>query len=103
MNCKVCGKPGPVHLTEVYPSGEKVQSWYCLDHAEHAGLSPDQAQHARSRQAASDAFHTFVRTNRRVPTPDEMHQIGVLDADEMRSEEHVRSWTKVAAEILSEE
>ena len=101
MNCQVCGKPASIHLTEVQLSGEKTQAHYCLDHAEQSGIPSAQMQDARTRQAALIGFLTFVRTNRRVPTPDELHQIGLLDAEDRGSEQQVELWKRRAEAILA--
>lgn len=102
MNCKICGKPASIHLTEVRPSSEKSDAHYCLDHAGQARLSADQAQGARTRETAQQQFLSFVRVNRRVPTPEEMHEIGVPGAADSDPKNTVEFWKRVAEEILAE-
>ena len=75
--CEVCGGRTEVHLTEAGPDGTKRERHYCAEHAAAAGvpISPEKIQAIRS---ATEAFAVFVVHERRVPTEDELAELGLI-------------------------
>lgn len=103
MNCQICGKPASIHLTDISLSDEKSEGHYCIDHAREAGLSPQQAQSMRDRQAAMTGFIAYVKANRRVLTEDEMQQIGVLRPGDPGVTKSLEYWKQIAQLILADD
>ena len=78
--CQVCGKLATVHETGVV-GGQKVESHYCAEHFEHMEIPPDHITDEGFGKAL-EALERFVTRHRRVPTREEMRELGfVTDED----------------------
>ena len=77
MQCESCESLATYHVTSVDADGESVQRSLCELHAREAGF-PVQSSCETSTSVAANMklLAEFLRTNRRMPTSDEMLTIG---------------------------
>ena len=75
MKCKICGADTTVHITELPTDGTSVERHLCEIHAREAGMAiPSTEQSALAMVPKLRSLATFIRSNNRMPTPDEMQQ-----------------------------
>jgi hypothetical protein len=103
MNCQICGKPAKVHVTNVHSGNpeKKTEAHYCVGHASEQ-LSPTQAAELQKRQAAIERLRAFVKESRRVPTAEELHEVGIVDIYGTHFIKQFAFWKKFAEAIISE-
>jgi len=77
MQCELCERPATYHVTDVGADGDSVQRSLCERHARETGFPvPPRQEVLTSVVANTKLLANFLRTNRRMPTPDEMTAIG---------------------------
>ena len=103
MKCEICRKPATIHFHRVSKSGKKGKTeHYCMDHAHRGGLSNDRVERIRHGQKGMRDFIAFVETNRRVPSVDELREIGVLVPDDPDPADTIGRLVRFAEGILAE-
>ena len=77
MQCESCGNLATYHVTAVGADGDSVQRSLCELHAREAGF-PVASTNGTSTSVVTKMklLADFLRTNRRMPTSDEMMAIG---------------------------
>ena len=78
MKCEICGATTAIHITELHTEDNSlVERHLCHQHAIEAGLPvPTAEQSALAKVPMLRSLATFIRTNNRMPSPDEMAQFG---------------------------
>lgn len=79
MKCDVCGEQATVHIRELQDDGSSLVRQLCREHAIEAGLPvPTDAQSAIAMVSRLRTLASFIRTNDRMPRPDEIPQLGAF-------------------------
>ena len=92
--CEVCGKPATVHESG-FVGGQKVEGHYCTEHSEQAGIPSGHVTDGRFKKTL-EALELFVTQKRRVPTREEIRELGFVD------EQDVELAAAMAEALLSE-
>ncbi len=76
MKCEICGANTTVHITELQTDGTVIARHLCAVHA-HEANPPPTKQSLREMVSALRCIATFSRSNKRMPTSDEMLHFGI--------------------------
>ena len=75
MKCEICGADAAFHVTELQIDGTSVSRHLCEAHAGKAGIAiPSAEQQAMAMVAKLRSLASFIRSNNRMPTRDELRQ-----------------------------
>ena len=76
MKCEICGADTTVHIIELQTDGNSVERHLCEVHAREAGMAiPSTDQSALAVVPKLRSLATFIRSNNRMPTRDEMEHL----------------------------
>lgn len=79
MKCQICGAVATVHTAELQADGTSLDRHLCEVHAREAGMAIlTTAQSALAMVPKLRSLETFIRSENRVPTPDEMPQFSAF-------------------------
>ena len=78
MKCEICGALATVHINELQTDGTSMRH-LCEVHAREIGMAiPSTEQSALAMVPTLRSLATFIRSNNRMPTPDEMQQFNAV-------------------------